>query len=34
MKNRPVGTRLFHSNGRADGHDEANGQFSQLRKST
>jgi len=28
MKIRPVGIHLFHSDGRADRHDEANGQFS------
>jgi len=29
MKIRPVGANLFHSDGRTDGHDEANSRFSQ-----
>jgi len=30
MKIRPVGAELFHTEGRSDGHDEANGRFSQF----
>ena len=33
MKILPVGTQLFHSDGRADRQDEAKGHFSQFRKS-
>jgi hypothetical protein len=30
MKNRPVGTKMFHAGGRTDRHDEANNPFSQF----
>ena len=30
MKIRPVGTELFHAEGRTDRHDEANGRFLQF----
>jgi len=33
MKIRSVGTQLFHSDGRADRHDEVKGHFLQFRKS-
>jgi hypothetical protein len=30
IKIRPVGAELFHADGQTDGHDEANGRFSQF----
>ena len=32
MKIEPVGAELFHTDGQADRHDEANGPFSQIRE--
>jgi hypothetical protein len=34
MKIRPVGVKLFHTNGRKDGNDEASSRFSQFFQST
>jgi hypothetical protein len=34
MKIRLVGANLFHSDGRTDGHDEANSRFSEFYEST